>query len=73
MYKILSIEEYNIERRLLIMKNNDKEKNNLENPSKDSVNTMLAYGSTGLGLSIIGDGANESKLGKEVKNKENKR
>lgn len=50
-----------------------KEKNNLQNPSNNSVNTMLAYGATGLGLNILGDGATESRIGKEVRNKEDKR
>jgi hypothetical protein len=55
------------------MKIDHKEKNNLQDPSKNLVNTMLAYGPTGLGLNILGDGATESKIGKEVRNKEDKR
>lgn len=35
------------------MENNDKEKNTIKEKTEKELNTMLAYGSIGLGLNVI--------------------
>lgn len=51
------------------MKNKDNDKDNIKEKTKQEINTMLAYGSVGLGLNAISEDVIKSRIEEDIKKK----